>query len=93
MIAFTKPKYLLFFWRKFNESTLFISQKISTKFIYPHMYKKITLISWTFPKNILAISFVSYVELNSLFEPRHDKTNIVRLLPAWIQTSLRIRAV
>jgi hypothetical protein len=25
-------------------------------------------------------------------EPRHDKTNIVRLQPAWIQTSLRIRA-
>jgi hypothetical protein len=27
------------------------------------------------------------------FEPRHDKTNTVRLRPAWIQTSLRIRAV
>jgi hypothetical protein len=27
------------------------------------------------------------------FEPRHDKTNIMRLRPAWIQTSLRIRAV
>jgi 1-acyl-sn-glycerol-3-phosphate acyltransferase len=26
-------------------------------------------------------------------EPRHDKTNIVRLRPAWIQTSLGIRAV
>jgi hypothetical protein len=26
-------------------------------------------------------------------EPRHDKTNIVGLRPAWIQTSLRIRAV
>jgi hypothetical protein len=26
-------------------------------------------------------------------EPRHDKTNIVRLQPAWIKTSLRIRAV
>jgi peptide subunit release factor 1 (eRF1) len=26
-------------------------------------------------------------------EPRHDKTNIVRLPPAWIQTSLRICAV
>jgi hypothetical protein len=26
-------------------------------------------------------------------EPRHDKTNIVRLRPAWIQASLRIRAV
>jgi hypothetical protein len=29
----------------------------------------------------------------SSFELRHDKTNIVRLRPAWIQTSLRIRAV
>jgi hypothetical protein len=27
------------------------------------------------------------------YEPRHDKTNIVGLRPAWIQTSLRIRAV
>jgi hypothetical protein len=25
------------------------------------------------------------------FEPRHDKTNIMRLQPAWIQTSLRVR--
>jgi hypothetical protein len=24
-------------------------------------------------------------------EPRHDKTNEIRLRPAWIQTSLRIR--
>jgi hypothetical protein len=23
------------------------------------------------------------------YEPRHDKTNIVRMWPAWIQTSLR----
>jgi hypothetical protein len=28
-----------------------------------------------------------------IFEPLHDKTNIVRLRPAWIQTSLRICAV
>jgi hypothetical protein len=28
-----------------------------------------------------------------IYEPRHDKTNIVGLRPAWIQTSLRIRAV
>jgi hypothetical protein len=27
------------------------------------------------------------------FEPRHDKTNLVGLRPAWIQTSLRIPAV
>ncbi|XP_045191227.2 uncharacterized protein LOC123548063 [Mercenaria mercenaria] len=27
------------------------------------------------------------------FEPRHEKISIVRLRPAWIQTSLRIRAV
>jgi hypothetical protein len=27
------------------------------------------------------------------FEPRHDKTNVMRLRPAWIQTSLRICAV
>jgi hypothetical protein len=29
----------------------------------------------------------------NLFEPRHDKINIVRLRPALIQTSLRIRAL
>jgi hypothetical protein len=27
-----------------------------------------------------------------IFEPRHDKTNVMRLRPAWIQTSLPIRA-
>jgi hypothetical protein len=30
------------------------------------------------------------VKVNN-FQPLHDKTNIVRLLPAWNQTSLRIR--
>jgi hypothetical protein len=29
----------------------------------------------------------------SRYEQRHDKTNIMGLRPAWIQTSLRIRAV
>jgi hypothetical protein len=32
-------------------------------------------------------------EVEELNEPCHDKTNIVLLRPAWIQTSLRIRAV
>jgi hypothetical protein len=32
-------------------------------------------------------------EVDKKNEPRHDKTNIVRLRPEWIQTSLRIRAV
>jgi hypothetical protein len=27
------------------------------------------------------------------YETRHDKTNMMGLRPAWIQTSLRIRAV
>jgi hypothetical protein len=27
------------------------------------------------------------------FEPRHDKTNIMGLRPAWIETSLHIHAV
>jgi hypothetical protein len=31
--------------------------------------------------------------LTTTNEPRHNKTNIVGLRPAWIQTSLRIRAV
>jgi hypothetical protein len=30
--------------------------------------------------------------MNKTIEPRHDKTNIVGLRPAWINTSLRIRA-
>jgi hypothetical protein len=42
-----------------------------------------------------------HVNTHSLFlqshkyknEPRHDKTNIMALRPAWIQTSMRIRAV
>jgi hypothetical protein len=28
-----------------------------------------------------------------LYEPHHDKTNVMRLRPAWIQPSLRVRAV
>jgi hypothetical protein len=31
--------------------------------------------------------------LSDIIEPCHDKTNIMRLRPAWIQTSLRIRTV
>jgi hypothetical protein len=31
--------------------------------------------------------------MKNKYEPRHNKTNIVQLRPAWIQTSLRIRAV
>jgi hypothetical protein len=30
-------------------------------------------------------------QTSEIYEPRHDKTNIVRLRPAWIQTSLRTR--
>jgi hypothetical protein len=38
--------------------------------------------------NIMTTRNVYYI-----YEPCHDKTEIVRLRPAWIQTSLRIRAV
>jgi hypothetical protein len=31
-----------------------------------------------------------FVNSNLIIEPRHDKTNIVHLRPAWIQTSLPI---
>jgi hypothetical protein len=47
--------------------------------------------------NIGTIGSFSRMILNSKHYPRnepcHYKTNIVRLRPAWIQTSLRIRAV
>jgi hypothetical protein len=36
---------------------------------------------------------VTNVSLTLIFEPCHDKTNIMGLRPAWIQTSLRICAV
>jgi hypothetical protein len=35
----------------------------------------------------------TFKRMQRIFEPRHDKTNIVGLRPPWIQTSLRIRAV
>jgi hypothetical protein len=38
----------------------------------------------------LLLAIVSYSLCN---EPHHNKTNIMRLRPAWIQTSLRYRAV
>jgi hypothetical protein len=38
--------------------------------------------------------FSSNIEfMKKINEPRHDKTNAMRLRPAWIQTSLRIREV
>jgi hypothetical protein len=40
------------------------------------------------PKKLIA-----GLEMVYIFEPRHNKTNIMRLRPAWIQISLRINAV
>jgi hypothetical protein len=41
----------------------------------------------------LKIKVTWLLNMGKQYEPRHDKTNIVRLRPAWIKTSLRIRAV
>jgi hypothetical protein len=42
----------------------------------------------------MAAEIEKYLQrIKNIFEPCHDKTNIMRLRPAWIQTSLRIRAV
>jgi hypothetical protein len=41
------------------------------------------VILWSYFQNVI----------NCPIEPRHDKTNIMGLRPAWIPTSLRIRAV
>jgi hypothetical protein len=48
-------------------------------------------LSWIANKQLP--SFPQSNTTNPIIEPRHDKTNIVGLRPAWIQTSLRIRAV
>jgi hypothetical protein len=44
---------------------------------------------------MLLVKAMAYVlaKLNSTYEPRHDKTNIMGLRPAWLQTSLRIHTV
>jgi hypothetical protein len=34
-----------------------------------------------------------FIQVHMVYEPRHVKTNIMDLQPAWIQTSLRIYAV
>jgi hypothetical protein len=52
----------------------------------------------TFLLTYICKIYVRYISCSAcytqfIFEPRHDKTNIVRLRPAWIQTSLRIPAV
>jgi hypothetical protein len=39
------------------------------------------------------VTMLTVTETLTLFEPRHEKTNIMGLRPAWIQTSLRINAV
>jgi hypothetical protein len=66
---------------KFN-SVYLKDKEIATLF---HVIINIRRSSYTNEYNI-TLSGISY-------EPRHDKTNIVRLRPAWIHTSLRIRAV
>jgi hypothetical protein len=38
-------------------------------------------------------SYLKHFKSGQPIEPRHDKTNIMGLRPAWIQTSLPIRAV
>jgi hypothetical protein len=41
-----------------------------------------------FARFVLSLYFLKKI----IYELRHDKTNIMRLRPAWIQTSLRIHA-
>jgi hypothetical protein len=36
---------------------------------------------------------LSILWVDKSYEPRHDKTNVMRLRPAWILTSLRIRTI
>jgi hypothetical protein len=43
--------------------------------------------------NTAVFSRPGIVEVKPLYEPPHDKTNVMRLRPAWIQTSRCIRAV
>jgi hypothetical protein len=45
------------------------------------------------PSSIQQTAMRVIVNHMTINEPRHDKTNIMRLRPAWIQTSLRIRTV
>jgi hypothetical protein len=55
-------------------------------------FTKISFKSAILPnKPLLNLSFSASHHLK--YEPRHDKTNVMRLQPAWIQTSQRIRAV
>jgi hypothetical protein len=44
---------------------------------------------------MLLVKAMAYVlaKLNSTYEPRHNKTNIMGLRPLCLQTSLRIHAV
>jgi hypothetical protein len=44
-------------------------------------------------KKVLCQKHIAISLLKTTNEPCHDKTNIMGLRPAWIQTSLRIRAV
>jgi hypothetical protein len=75
-----------------TQANLYISQstdKIKTDF----RRKKLVLVSITC--KLLPVSSAQRLLLEhfTVNEPRHDNTNIVRLRQAWIQTSLRIRAV
>jgi hypothetical protein len=39
-----------------------------------------------------AMNIITSIVYELIYEPRHDKTNIMGFRPAWIQTSLRFRA-
>jgi hypothetical protein len=69
---------------------LFVQQE---KILAPHLSPIVNLNNpqkrFGLPERIVAAESL-YVHT---YEPRHNKTNIMGLQPAWIQTSLRIRAV
>jgi hypothetical protein len=90
---------LLFCWYKFQNLYMSIVWQIKLGY-----FKVIMARSWPSCKFTKILALILFTKINNLkynnfynnnfsYEPRHDKTNILRLRPAWVQTRVRLRAV
>jgi hypothetical protein len=79
-----KIKFAVHFTMYLNQTTnCFLQKKVKGKV---HRFPKKDTV-------IRSNRFLKSQDMVHVCEPRHDKTNIMGLQPAWIQTSLRIHAV
>jgi hypothetical protein len=74
---------------EFNKKKSWIRSLLSKNIFWNSYIDQVKHFQWKNLQKILKKHTQNKIE----YEPRHDKTNIVGLRPAWIQTSLCLRAV